>query len=112
MADEHECPYEGMTVYRLSPDSSWENIVCGEAGWLCNRCKEEMANARQRELFAFSKDLDAKRVAEIRAVTTHQIAERFEEVSLRLDDTWKHFDERLSALEAAFAAHGKPYGGD
>lgn len=34
----HECPFGGTI-----PEHDWP---CGEQGWLCDRCKEDMANDR------------------------------------------------------------------
>lgn len=54
MSTEHECPY-GATHERVilvrtgeSPgiERSWQVIQCGQAGWLCNRCREDRADAR------------------------------------------------------------------
>ena len=57
---QHQCPYGGEQAalrVRTVPvegqpmfETSWHQQSCGQGGWLCDRCREDRADARTRAL--------------------------------------------------------------
>lgn len=48
----HECPYGGASSFHLREGAVSVGRLCGEHGWLCDRCKEDRADKRNERLIA------------------------------------------------------------
>jgi hypothetical protein len=102
----HVCPYGGWRrhPYWIPSKQAWEDRIqgCGYSGYLCDRCREDRADARQRELFDFMREAVKNRIAANRCTQeSHRsrINAGVDALRDRLDDLAAQVSDRCGALD-------------